>query len=387
MIKAIALLTPIYVTLLWSLIIFIQKGSIAKPKAYIGLVMIFAFLLYCSHAIFFNNLYHLYSFIDSIYIISMLSVYPLYYIYIRFVTTEGISFKQQLIHFLPAAFLGILSIALTLVLTKDERIFYVRDTLIDKNLKELNLTTLVGIKGTVFLVSRLTMMVHVVFYVAAVIKRVNIHKKRIINYYSDTEGKTLNWVKDVSIAMWIIAVASIGFAIIGRSYFTKHEISLLIPSLIFSSLLFVLGYKGNQQIQISNEIIEKSEEEVEFEEIKTKQEEELKRQLTRLFEQDKVYKLPDLRITTVTKSLKTNRTYISKLINDQFDMNFNEFVNRYRIEEAKILLRNKDNNLYSMDYIAERSGFGSVNSFTRVFKELEGITPGRFRESKTEFLL
>jgi AraC-like DNA-binding protein len=86
-----------------------------------------------------------------------------------------------------------------------------------------------------------------------------------------------------------------------------------------------------------------------------------------------------LRITSVSDSLKTNRTYISRLINDEFGVNFNEFVNKYRIEEAKKLLESNESKLFTMEHIAEKSGFGSVNSFTRVFKEFEGITPGQFK--------
>ena len=34
---------------------------------------------------------------------------------------------------------------------------------------------------------------------------------------------------------------------------------------------------------------------------------------------------------------------------------------------------------YTLEYIAEKSGFGSLASFTRVFKNFEGTTPGKFR--------
>ena len=61
-------------------------------------------------------------------------------------------------------------------------------------------------------------------------------------------------------------------------------------------------------------------------------------------------------------------------------MNFNEFVNHYRINEAKRLIQDSENELYTLDYIAEKSGFGSINSFSRVFKAFEGVTPGKYRE-------
>ena len=79
------------------------------------------------------------------------------------------------------------------------------------------------------------------------------------------------------------------------------------------------------------------------------------------------------------ESLQTNRTYISKLINEEFEMNFNQFVNNFRINEAKKLLEEDNGKVSSMELIAEKSGFGSFNSFTRVFKNITGTTPGNFR--------
>jgi len=104
----------------------------------------------------------------------------------------------------------------------------------------------------------------------------------------------------------------------------------------------------------------------------------MKRELIQLFDIDKIYKNPDLRITSVSGLLKTNRTYISKLINEEFQMNFNEFVNKYRIEEAKKWMEDTDRDSYTLEYIAEKSGFGSVNSFTRVFKTIVGSPPGKW---------
>ncbi|MDB4581998.1 helix-turn-helix transcriptional regulator [Draconibacterium sp.] len=379
MIKEIALLSPIYVTLFWSIVFLIQKGVPNKPKTHLGVLMVLAFILYCSHAVFFSNLYHLYSYMESVYIFSMLSIYPMYYIYILLVTTEDLNAKRKLNHFLPAIIFGTLSIIMTLILTQEQRISYVQHTLIEKNLKGLNWTTAVGIKGHIFFISRLTLLIQVVYYVFMGVKRAISHNKRVSNFYSDVEGKMLHWVRDLNIVILIVAIASIAFTIIGRSYFSRHEVTLLIPSAIFSIILFEIGFKGNQQLQITEEIIEDKGFKVEFEEVEYEQPKDLKKELIELFEAKRIYNQTDLRITSVSDSLKTNRTYISRLINDEFGVNFNEFVNKYRIEEAKKLLESNDSKLFTMEHIAEKSGFGSVNSFTRVFKEFEGITPGQFK--------
>ena len=78
MLKAIALLSPIYVTFFWSFVFLFQNGERKHPKTYLGLFMVLAFLLYCTHAIFFSKLYNLYSYVESLYLLTMLSIYPLY---------------------------------------------------------------------------------------------------------------------------------------------------------------------------------------------------------------------------------------------------------------------------------------------------------------------
>ena len=53
---------------------------------------------------------------------------------------------------------------------------------------------------------------------------------------------------------------------------------------------------------------------------------------------------------------------------------------KYRIIEAKKLLSDKSTEKFSLNYIAEAVGFGSVGTFIRVFRDFEDTTPGKFRE-------
>lgn len=379
MLKDIALLSPIFVTLFWSLIFFIQIGKTDKSKINLGILMLMAFLLYNSHAIFFNNYYVIYSYIECIYIFSMLSLYPIYYLYLQSLSTNKLIFKQRLIHFVPALIFSVAIFILTMILTSEERIIYVKEILINKNFEKVNYSFLVRLKGLIFFMSRVVLIIQVGYYLVKGILVANKYNRQLANYYSNMEGRTLNWVKVLNVAFLFISLSSIFFAIIGRSYFIQHEAFLLIPSSLFTVFLFLIGFYGNHQIQLSAEY--RDEEQIsDITEIKNNQNEILKNQIVQLFEEDKIYKNSDLRITSVSKTLKTNRTYISKLINEEFKKNFNEFVNEYRTEEAKKLLSDKNHNLYTIEHIAEKSGFGSVNSFTRVFKEIVGMPPGKYKE-------
>jgi AraC-like DNA-binding protein len=72
---------------------------------------------------------------------------------------------------------------------------------------------------------------------------------------------------------------------------------------------------------------------------------------------------------------------VSKLINYYSGKNFNQFVNYYRIEEAKKLLEDTQKNHLNLNGIADEVGFSSRSTFFLVFKQQEGITPNEFKKA------
>lgn len=82
----------------------------------------------------------------------------------------------------------------------------------------------------------------------------------------------------------------------------------------------------------------------------------------------------------IAKSIGIHDATLSRIINQHFRRNFNEFVNAFRIEEAKSRLRNEH---IPITVIAFDVGFNSIASFNRVFKESTGISPSEYRHSAT----
>jgi len=68
---------------------------------------------------------------------------------------------------------------------------------------------------------------------------------------------------------------------------------------------------------------------------------------------------------------------LSQVINEHFKMNFFEFTNCYRIEDAKRKLVHKD---YSPFTIAAASGFRSTSTFYKIFGELVGMSPTTYQK-------
>ena len=102
-------------------------------------------------------------------------------------------------------------------------------------------------------------------------------------------------------------------------------------------------------------------------------------------ETNKPYLKSDLKISELANSLSVPYHQLSQLINDEFLVNFYDFTNKYRVEDAKKLLI-EDNRNYKILAIAYEVGFNSKATFNRVFKKFTDHTPSEFKEKFTPSL-
>ncbi len=100
---------------------------------------------------------------------------------------------------------------------------------------------------------------------------------------------------------------------------------------------------------------------------------EIKERLLEYFKNEKPYLEPKLNILQVALYLYTNKTYLSRVINDHFNCNFSQFVNNYRVQEAVSLY--KDDTSLSIQQMCEMSGFGSMATFSIAFRYFSGQSP------------
>lgn len=108
-------------------------------------------------------------------------------------------------------------------------------------------------------------------------------------------------------------------------------------------------------------------------------------QLLALIETQKLYRDPDLNMDTLSKTMGLSNSYLSKIINHSEGKNFYEFINSYRVQEAKTYLSDSKYAHYSIDGIGLEAGFKSKSTFYSVFKKMCGVTPKAFKkESMTQ---
>lgn len=99
--------------------------------------------------------------------------------------------------------------------------------------------------------------------------------------------------------------------------------------------------------------------------------------LEHLMEQELIFQDPNLTLPRVAKRLGVSPQRLSQILNDNMQISFTNYVNRYRVENAKKLLC-EDKRL-SMDDIIEACGFNTQSTFYKAFKTLTKTTPAKFR--------
>ncbi|MBU1798387.1 MAG: helix-turn-helix domain-containing protein [Bacteroidetes bacterium] len=101
--------------------------------------------------------------------------------------------------------------------------------------------------------------------------------------------------------------------------------------------------------------------------------------LIELMEKQKIYRSPKIKLEILAKKMALPVNKLSQIINSEFNMNFSQFVNKYRIEEAIELLKNSNRNF---EDVFLEIGFYTRSTFNRAFKAHTGNTPSEYLKTK-----
>ena len=87
--------------------------------------------------------------------------------------------------------------------------------------------------------------------------------------------------------------------------------------------------------------------------------------------------LEKITLEQLSSKFYINKFYLTRIFKEQFGISITNYLLQLRITHAKMLLRFTD---MPIDKISHECGMNDANYFSRVFKQVEGITPGQFRK-------
>lgn len=103
--------------------------------------------------------------------------------------------------------------------------------------------------------------------------------------------------------------------------------------------------------------------------------------LEKYIESEKPYKNPKISLSELASEIGISSHLLSRIINDHYQQNFFDFINSFRVEEFKKMVKDPKNQNYTFLGLAFEVGFNSKTAFNRAFKKITNLTPRDYLDS------
>ncbi len=282
---------------------------------------------------------------------------PLLYLYFLNLYKKRVTFNY-LFHFFPAFVLLIPNVALWLKLF---------------GLDQIKIPFVFLIRG-----GQWYMISHMIIYTTLIF--VLIFKNKDLN--TEYTRVRFNWSKVLIFLYTLFIISLASYYVFVKFSFFNAEWDYMI-SMMMSISIYTIGYFIFKQPRVfdgeffSNLFLPVKNKDETFE---TSMLNEFYDNVTSYMEHQKPYIDNELRLVNLADQVGFSTHLLSKIINKKSGKNFNNFVNEYRLKEAKELLLSKD--YYNIKSIYFDVGFNNKTTFYKAFKRKFNCTPLEFKEEK-----
>jgi len=219
----------------------------------------------------------------------------------------------------------------------------------------------------------------------------NRYKERLESFFSSLDGKSITQGQAVIYFLFVAVLFSFFILISGTQANRENYILIGIGLFLWGCALFYLGYHLSLLTYTATDFARELEQSDQKVRLRGKQDSDppetndqeqwirIRKKLlpifNRVMDEQHLFLRPNLRLDDLAQEAQTNRNYISLLLKEEYHCGFSEYINRRRIEYAKLLMRHDPE--LTQEQIAEKCGFIHGSSFSRAFKQYTGTT---FRE-------
>jgi len=299
---------------------------------------------------------------------------PLLWLYIKSLTDQFFKLKPvYLLNLIPFAAMVIHHTVAFYILPASEKIQIVQTESFKHDLA--------------YYVFVLSIAVSPVIYFYFALRSINRYKLKIESYYSQKTGIDLKWLK-VIVGSWLFMQLIVNAFFIADLFVPVASFGVMQFFSFVTGAIYVvfIGFYGLKQenvflthtIQINLEKEAGNQLKNNYEKPVTAAENEFIKQLLNHMSEHKPYLEPEITLKILSTQLKVSAEFLSEIINTDFNKNFFDFINYYRIEEFKSQIKNEKNKKLTIIGIAYDCGFNSKATFNRVFKRSTGLTPSEY---------
>lgn len=202
--------------------------------------------------------------------------------------------------------------------------------------------------------------------------------KILANYYSEDMLRMVNWINKSIFLMVIFSLMSIFVMFQGMIANLVFQIYAIVLNVYIVTTFINYGFKfGEIEKAYQDWRLSQSKMTTNHQEDNCSMADNLIESKLKLWVAAKKYLAVQFTIETVAQEIGTNRNYLSRFINENYHVNFSEWVALLRIAEAKRLMICDKN--VRLENIAYQSGFSSASYFSKVFSRLVGCSPAQWR--------
>jgi len=240
--------------------------------------------------------------------------------------------------------------------------------------------------------------IQLIIYLTLSFKLLATHKLRIANHFSYQDKINLNWLRTLLLGLifilliWIteeflsdlLKMEDFFYMLLGTS------LTLLVYSIAFWGLRQPLIFKAEARLQTSPVKTIEISATVESTEVVNKYKNSpltaelivlLQQELVSLMDDNQYYLDNNLSLPQLANEMNISSNYLSQTINECYQVNFFDFINKYRIKEAKRRLKDPEQANVTILSIAMAVGFNSKSAFYTAFKKHTGKTPTQYKKS------
>jgi len=298
---------------------------------------------------------------------------PLLYLYTRFLIQERDSFFfREILHFLPFILCSLYILPAQLrsaegKINFSNRYLYSGEYFIDW--ENLIVTALVIIQMAVYGLLSLRLLQR--------------HTLKLKNTFTSVEKINLSWLRYLVTAfLALLGLVALYYLQLWIAGYAGAKVVDNFIILCISAIIYAIGYKTLSRPEVfSGAGSAAAAPRYEYSGLTPEKAEHYRDLLIRQMENEKPYLDSELKLPDLAERLSILPHHLSQVVNEQFEQNFFDFINSYRVKEAQAQLRNPRNGHLTILAIAYEVGFNSKTAFNRAFKKHTGITPSQFLKS------
>jgi AraC-like DNA-binding protein len=305
---------------------------------------------------------------------------PAIYLYARTISGGGENpGRRDLLHFAPAILVVLYFIPFYLK-PGPEKIAFVESLMRD------------GAPTDLDIIERLKLL-HGAAYTLATFGVLRRYRRRLEDSFSNLDKINLGWLRNVllgAMVVWVVAIVNSGLSLVG---FKMLDSGLGFAPLALVVFVYVIGILGLRQPEVfwpptpaetpveAAEIPATPADETKYAKsgLDPAKAAEIEKNLLALMEEHGPQEDSDLTLQELADRLDVSPHNLSEVINRHLGTSFHDFVNGYRVEEAKRRLLDPALAHQTVLAVALESGFRSKSTFNKIFKRFTGVTPSRFR--------